>query len=446
MRVLVAWPPHVPSYFNAGHHLAVYTTAAHLRTLAAAPDVQTNEYGLLNVSWKEIGEDLYQFSPDVLIIVNDFDTVDNLDRFIEYSRTLCPNVRIITAGRLSTEAPAPFRQYDLDAIVESGDIELGIAAYVDAVRQGADGDIPGVATRRDGSWHTPSAPGARFAAGEWPLPDVREIPYEHYDRLYARDQSKFCGIPQRRELVVPVGRGCPINCSFCDVPTVQGLRDRRLSPDDIVAYIEEAQAVRPFDYVSFYAPTFTFNRRWMIEFCDKMGASAHRLPWKCATAIPHLDEDLMRRMADAGCIRISVGLETLEPTGLATLPRKKQTDVLRFDELNQVAQETGIELNFFVMVGLPGTTLAGTRATIDAARSVGARVRPTVYSDLSALRSTTSKDDLWRFNRQLLFDGRGEDSYPWYEFFFGRDEHVTSVMARIPKVHGEGGTENLGVA
>ncbi|WGD37593.1 radical SAM protein [Lysinibacter sp. HNR] len=436
MKVLVVWPPHVPSYFNAGHHLTVYTTSEMLRSEFPEIDLTSAEFGLLNLTWKEIGEQIYQSSPDLVIIINDFDTVDNLDRFIEYIRSLAPGCHVITGGRLSMEAPLVFRQFDLDGIVTGGDVELGFYEYVSwMLSEQSPTQLVGIDVRDGTHWIKASA-GRRFLPGTWPLPDVSEIPYHDYDRLYSRDQNKFCGIPERRELVVPVGRGCPINCSFCEVPTVQGLRDRRLSAKRIVDYIETAVETRPFDYVSFYAPTFTFDRKWTLEFCAEMERSSCNLPWKCATAIPHLDAELMKRMAESGCVRISVGLETLEPGGLETLPRKKRTEIMRFEELNNNAHEFGIELNFFIMVGLPGTTLEGTRATVKAAQEVGARVRPTVYADLDELRRCQHKEDLWRFNRQLLgfsSNERSNKQYPWYEFFFGVDPHVTSVMNKIPQ-------------
>ena len=432
MKILTVWPPHIPSYFNAGHHLAVYTTAMHLRNVFSDSHVKTAEYGLLNKNWKEIGEDIYQFNPDYIIIINDFDNVDNLDRFIAYIRELTTHCRIITGGRLSTESPSAFRQYDLDGIVIEGDIEIGFEKYIQHHESKSfNKKISGVNFRtRNGIW-IEASPGERFLPGAWPLPDVAEIPYDYYDNMYSRDQNKFCGIPGRRELVVPVGRGCPINCSFCEVPSVQGLRDRRISPKKVIEYIEYAQNVVPFDYVSFYAPTFTFNRKWVLELCKQMALSDHPLPWKCATAIPHLDEELMREMSKAGCIRISVGLETLEESGLESLPRKKRTNILRFDELNKLAGELGIEMNFFIMVGLPGTTIKGTAETIAMARTAGARVRPTVYSDIVSLRSTQTKNKLWKFNRQILFSAK-QESYTWYKFFFGYDGYITKVADKIP--------------
>jgi anaerobic magnesium-protoporphyrin IX monomethyl ester cyclase len=432
VRVLVIWPPHVPSYFNAGHHLPVFMTAAYLRRVESL-EVRTLDAGELSVTWKQIGEVLCQFQPDVVVIINDFDNIDLIDRLIFYCRELSRGCRVITGGRLSAVAPLPFRQFDLDAVIESGDVEAGAARYISQLIPGTSAVLPGVAVRTAQGWLEAAAQGVLLPAAEWALPDVSEIPYASYERIGARDQSKFAGIPDRRELAIPAARGCNFGCSFCDVPLVQGYRDRRISVAAIHAYIEQAQAVRQFDYISFYAPTFTFDRQWTIDLTSMLIDSPAGLPWKCATTMSCLDVDLLQLMAKSQCIRISVGVETLEPSGLRTLPRRKRSGLESFDALNEAASTVGIEMNYFVVLGLPGTTTEGARATLDTIRNAGARARPTVYASLDQLRGCTRREDLWRFNRQLFDDERPPEARDdWYRLFFTADDRVTKVAERIP--------------
>ena len=70
MRTLVLWPPHVPSYFNAGHHLCVFTVAAHLRSLNPGSGVDALDAGALNITWKELGDRLYQGGYDLVAVAN----------------------------------------------------------------------------------------------------------------------------------------------------------------------------------------------------------------------------------------------------------------------------------------------------------------------------------------------------------------------------------------
>jgi len=433
-KILSLWPPQIPSYFNAGHHIGVFLNAAYLR--AAGHEVTALDAGALNYDWKRFGDLVRQQRFDVIAITNDFDNVDDFDRTLRYIRTLSPGSRVVTAGRLSSQAPLVFESTEVDAIVVSGDPEAGIAGYVSWLEQGSPaGAVPdGVTVRVDGAWHRPARPGRHLPADEWRLPDIGEIPYGAYLNMYKRDESKFCGIPDRRELVVPAARGCPVGCSFCDVPGVQGLRDRRLTVARTLEYIEASFAAQPFEYVAFYAPTFTLDRRWIKNLCDELVERGSPYPWKCATTIAHTPLDLLEQMARSGCVRVSVGLETLEPDGQDTLPRQKHIELTRFHTLAERCRELGVELNCFVIAGLPGTTAAGVERTVREIRAAGGRVRPTMYGNIEALRSARTLDDAALFNRQLLHPadaGSGEETL--YDVVFGVEPSPTQVMASIPR-------------
>jgi radical SAM superfamily enzyme YgiQ (UPF0313 family) len=254
--------------------------------------------------------------------------------------------------------------------------------------------------RSNGRWLPPDAPGELLPVDDWALPDISEIPYEAYDRLYLRDRSRFCGLPGRRELVVPVARGCPIQCDFCEVWQREGLRERRLPTSRVMAYIRDSYAEARFDYVAMYAPTFTLKRSWVLELCDALVGQGG-IEWKCTTTLEHLDELLLERMAASGCSRVSVGIETLEPSALSLLPAAKRLQVERFEALAQCCADLGIELNCFVILGLPGSTAAGTLATVEQLRAAGARIRPTFYAPYHEMRPDMSEHEIARYNRQL---------------------------------------------
>ncbi|MEV0261232.1 radical SAM protein [Streptomyces sp. NPDC050617] len=436
LRVLVIWPPQVLSYFNAGHHNLIYSVADYLRRQPEVDRVDTLDASVESPTWKEVGDRLHQGGYDVVAVTNDLDGVDGLSRLLTYTRQLAPQARTVTFGRLSGMLPEMFTRFDLDAIVGSGDYEPGVAAFVRAVGEGprTAGALPGVWLRTDGEWRAPTAPGGVLLAQDWVMPDITEIPYHAYDWLYRDDQNKFCGIPGRRELVVPAARGCPVGCDYCEVPAVFGKPERRASVEQVVRYIEESFAALPFEYVAFYAPTFTLNRAWTTRLCEELIERGARYPWKCATTVHHLDEELVALMGRSGCVRISVGVETLAESGHAALPRLKRKSEAAVEALAAWCAKAGIELNCFVIVGLPGTTVADAEAAIARVRGVGGRVRPTMYSAHEQLHPGMSVDALSLHNRQILPD----DAFPEpaerqraYDIVFGREQRPTRVGEQV---------------
>ena len=323
-NILVISQPCVMGYFNAGHHLSLYEVSAYLRKQGATVTA-VDMSAALHFTWKDIPMMLCKSHFDVIVLLNDFDIVEGFSKFVEYVRVFSQHSRIVTFGRLSSRIPAYYQQFDIDGIVCSGDYESGVAQFL-AYLEGA-GYPAGVAVRENGQWIQSLAQGIMLPVSDLVLPDVNEIPYTSYHLHYGDDLRRFCGIPDRMELVVPIARGCPVGCDFCEVWVREGLNERRLLVQNVVDYIRESFESLPFEYVSFYAPTFTLKKPWVRNLCVVMKTQGVLYPWKCTTTQFYLDRDLVLAMGDAGCFRISVGVETLEQGALYNLPlQKRQAD------------------------------------------------------------------------------------------------------------------------
>jgi hypothetical protein len=173
--------------------------------------------------------------------------------------------------------------------------------------------------------------------------------------------------------------------------------------------------------------------RWVADFCAAYRTDGPDLPWKCTTTLHHLDEDLLRQMAAAGCVRVSVGLETLDPAGKEHLPRLKRIAQERFDAVASWCRTAGIELNCFVILGLPDTTLGSVRHTIAEVEAVGGRVRPTIYTDYGQMRCDMDVRTIASFNRQLFRPGQEPaDAASFYRIMFNSTARRTDVAQRVP--------------
>jgi anaerobic magnesium-protoporphyrin IX monomethyl ester cyclase len=432
MKTLVLWPPHVPTYFNAGHRLPVFMVAQHLRHVSGIGRVTALDAGALNWTWKDLANRVATEQFDLIAVMNEYGVAAPIGQLSKYVRALSPRARIITFGRLSSEVPTFFRRYGIDAVIHSGDPEAGVAAYAELL-MGRRTSAPGVAVRGETGWIEPAERGTFLQADTWPFPDVSEIPYEAYDQLYADDSNKFCGIPQRRELVVNVARGCPVNCEYCEVPRQQGLKERRRSVAPILQYIETCFQNHPFEYVAFYAPTFTLNPLWVDQLCEELIARRSRFPWKCTTTLHHVSEAMVAKMGKSGCVRISVGLETLDPPARDGLPKLKRMSDQRLETVAAWCRDASIELNCFVIVGMPGQSLEGARYTIAQVRRVGARVRPTIYTPYHEMRPDMSEEELESYDRQLLFTPglSPEEQLCHYSLAFGFERNPTQAMDKI---------------
>ena len=86
-------------------------------------------------------------------------------------------------------------------------------------------------------------------------------------------------------------------------------------------------------------------------------------------------------MAQAGCHMVGIGVETLGPT----LERiRKEIDRERTGAAIKLLRDNGIQAKAYIILGLPGQGIDEVRETIDFVTSLGAQIRPTMYSPQGA--------------------------------------------------------------
>lgn len=418
-NILVINSPYVPSYFNAGHHLPIFEVGEYLRKNSKNIHVTCLDAGALIYTWKELGDYFYQNSYKMIAIMIDFDTSDNFERMLDYIKELTPKSKILVFGRLCKQIPEFFKKFNIDGIVTDGDFEFSVLQFWKYICGNI--NIPaGCSFYLNGEWVTGSK-GKYLDVTEWVFPDLKEIPFECYSKLYLKDSNKFCGIPNKKELVIHVSRGCPINCKFCDVSEMQGTVDRRLSPDMLCEYIIENFTKYQFEYVSMYSAIFTLNKEWTIKFCELMQKKGLLIPWKCVTTIEHLSLDCIEKMAKANCIRISIGIENFfENEKILAFPEIKKNTIEKFEKIVEICKHLNVELNCFVMLGIPGISVEESMKTIEKLNKYNVRIRPTIYTPYYEMNSDMQLNELSKFNRQLLGKSFSyEEKLKLYNIIFG---------------------------
>ena len=131
------------------------------------------------------------------------------------------------------------------------------------------------------------------------------------------------------------GRGCPFQCSFCTIINVQGRKSRWRDADDVEALVRAnlAQGVFRFFITD---DNFARNRNWepifdrlikmreeeglTLQFIIQVDTLCHRIP------------NFVEKAARAGCARVFIGLENINPDNLLSA-KKKQNRVHEYRDL-----------------------------------------------------------------------------------------------------------------
>ncbi|MBB2485169.1 radical SAM protein [Mitsuaria sp. WAJ17] len=149
--------------------------------------------------------------------------------------------------------------------------------------------------------------------------------------------------------------GCPYPCGYyCPYPAAEGTKFR---PVPLETLLDELKSIAALGIggVVFRDPTFSLDMARTAELCDRMVAEGIRLAWWCETRLDRLDQELLTKMAEAGCRGIEIGVESGDPQSQAANTRKK-LDLQRLVDIRAFANALGIKMQFLFIVGLPGDT------------------------------------------------------------------------------------------
>jgi hypothetical protein len=131
------------------------------------------------------------------------------------------------------------------------------------------------------------------------------------------------------------GRGCPFQCSFCTIINVQGRKSRWRDADDVERLVRAnlAQGVFRFFITD---DNFARNRNWeaifdrLIEMREQEGLGLQFIIQ--VDTLCHRIPNFVEKAARAGCKRVFIGLENINPDNLLQA-KKKQNRVHEYRQM-----------------------------------------------------------------------------------------------------------------
>jgi len=198
-------------------------------------------------------------------------------------------------------------------------------------------------------------------------PDLNKIPWSDRELFdYEREMNCFFAPDQKPPSVTMLaGRGCPFRCLFCQPAenAVFGNPHRMRSPENVVAELRMLKDKYNFKSITFWDDTFTFSKKWIMEFCDlyereNFGATIAA----CSRAdIICRNEAMIERMASISVDWFAIGFESGSQRILDLL--KKGTTVAQNLEAARICRKYGIKIFAAYMYGLPTETKMEALAT-----------------------------------------------------------------------------------
>ncbi|MGD8228153.1 MAG: cobalamin-dependent protein [Desulfobacteraceae bacterium] len=275
-------------------------------------------------------------------------------------------IKIVVGGPHPTILPSETltenKEIDFAVI---GEGELTLLNLVETLESGKDpGEMPGIAYRKEGRVII-SQPAEMVAnLDDLPMPARHLLPMHAYQMTKSRSQSGHA-------FTVSVARGCPFNCAFCC--RIFGRKARHHSVERITSEISILLDKYGAREINLEADTLTLNKRFIESLCDGIIQSGlnRKITWTCESRVDTVNEDILRKMKEAGCWQISYGVETGSQRLLQVI--HKDITLEQIEKTFAITKKMGITIRAFYMLGIPTETREESLKTISFAKKLDAR-------------------------------------------------------------------------
>lgn len=162
--------------------------------------------------------------------------------------------------------------------------------------------------------------------------------------------------------LVNIGRGCPHSCIFCPSNFYYGKKFRKRSINSIIDELETCQKEQGISNFLFYGESFTIDPKYGERICDEIIRRGLKIKWITTSRVDSLNDTLLRKMKQTGCILLGLGIETSSPKILERAKKNITLDQIKqgLDKVKKAKINTACHF----ILGLPGETEKTARETI----------------------------------------------------------------------------------
>jgi radical SAM superfamily enzyme YgiQ (UPF0313 family) len=189
-----------------------------------------------------------------------------------------------------------------------------------------------------------------------PIKNLDELPFLGRDLVLGCDYNTY------RVHSMITARGCPYDCAFCSDKRLWRGSVRRRSIANVMAELRQLKETYNPDIVDFVDGTFTYDRRYVADFCQALIDSGLDIKWRCTARYDNLDAELLALMKRSGCTALFLGLESGSDRMLAAVSKKESVaDIVK---VGRMISDSGIMAITSVLMGLPDETKEDVEDTI----------------------------------------------------------------------------------
>jgi len=252
---------------------------------------------------------------------------------------------------------------DMDIVCNKGEGEVVAAGIAEALRNNTPlSGVKGILVRENGNIIDTGFP---------------EYIMENMDLFPSPYLSGIINLEGKDLACMLTSRGCEHICRFCVTPFVNR---RKIRYHSVKRVLDEMEYIANKGVNRFWIgdPNFTASRERTMELLQGKIERGIKTPFWFQTRCDLVDEELLKKLREAGANIVGFGLESASPGILDETGKDIGLDHMR--RMVEAAQSLGMEVELFTMYGLPGETIEHTRQTMSFVRSYKIPIFANSYS------------------------------------------------------------------
>lgn len=349
MKVLFVNPPQTASKYKFMGVIAPPLGIAYMAGVLQENniDVEILDASAEDMDFKDVEKELLKRKPDLVALTALTPTIGRALETAQVVKETLPDSIVVIGGYHPTFNFIETLEDENVDIVIRGEGEYIMLNLVQALEnQSSLHDVKGIVFEDKNSKEIVVNPEAPLIQDldELPFPALNLLPMKKY-RLLDMDTHMTTMITTR---------GCPMQCSFCSSAAMHGKKIRERSVENIVDEIEYLNTNYDIDTIAFMDDTFTLKKRKVMAICDEILKRNIEIMWGCTSRVDTLDEKLLKKMKEAGCITIFIGVESADQQQLDNMC--KNTTIAKIENAFKIAHKLKIRTIASVALGMPGDT------------------------------------------------------------------------------------------
>lgn len=327
-----------------------------------------------DLDYKGIKKVIDGFSPDIIGMGGITSSYRICKELIKNIKNDHKNIPIVIGGVVTSVSDLLLEKASADIIVH-GEGEITFVDLIEAIKHKKDlSEVKGISFMKDGKIIRTGPQPQINNLDDIPMPNFELLDMKRYlepidkwvDYYFGNDGAEYTRIKEKlagKGYLFPIitARGCTHRCIFC-YRHHKGLRQNGVKyVVNMMKYLKDKYDVKLFQIND---ELTTGNRQWVLDFCDTIINERLDIYFiVLSSRVDTVDETILLRLKQAGCVMINYGYET----GSNAILKEIKKGVTREQALKAglLTKKVGIKNIPEIIIGFPSETEKTIGETVD---------------------------------------------------------------------------------